>query len=89
MTNIGEGCGQAPDTKPGNYYVTVKRDDGAYGRLFGPFENDHARALELVNLGRRLAEEVDPRAFFYAYGTARFPLDYTKPGVFNDRIKDT
>jgi len=72
---------QTPDTKPGAYYVTVA-DNGRIGRLLGPFIDDHARALSLVDAARAKAEELDPRAVFYAFGTCRAdaPLG---PGVLN------
>lgn len=76
---------QAPDTKPGAYYVTVT-DGPRCGRLLGPFINDHAGALALVDAARAKAETLDPRAIWYAYGTARFPDDDIAPlrfGVLN------
>lgn len=58
-----------PDTKPGFYYVSVV--DGAR-RAFvkGPYP-DHAAALAAVDSVRIEAESRDPRAAFYAFGTAR------------------
>lgn len=76
---------QAPDTKPGAYYVTVI-DGPRHGRLLGPFFNDHAAALALVDAARAKAEEMDPKEIWYAYGTARFPDDDSVPlrfGVLN------
>ncbi len=77
---------QEPDTKPGSYYVSV-RDNGCFGLLLGPFPNDHQAALDHVAQGRQLAEEVDPRAAFFSFGTCRMPEDYTKPGHLNDLLK--
>jgi hypothetical protein len=54
--------------------------------LAGPFPNDHATALALVDRARIEAEKVDPRAVWYAYGTARFPETFTEPGKLNDRV---
>ncbi len=62
---------QIPDSKSGFYYVTVRRDDGQARPLFGPFKNDHARALYLVPKARKLACERDPSGCWYSYGTAR------------------
>ena len=62
---------QTPDTKPGLYYVSVKRQNGDAVMLLGPFENDHAGALAMVDAAQKLACEIDPRGHFYAYGTAR------------------
>lgn len=65
---------QQPDSKPGMYYVTVI-DGARVGRLLGPFENDHAGALAMVDKVRDKAQELDPRAAFYAFGTCRVPGD--------------
>jgi len=74
-----------PDTKPGNYYVTVI-DGRKTGILAGPFPNDHATALGLVDRARTVACELNPRAHFYSFGTARFPSDFTTPGVLNKEL---
>lgn len=65
---------QTPDSKPGAYYVSVSRGSD-YRFLLGPFVNDHAAALEMVEPVRRKAEELDPRASWYAFGTARIDID--------------
>lgn len=75
---------QQPDTKPGFYYVTA-RDAGRTALLAGPFENDHARALDLVDAGRRAAEQVDVRAAFWFFGTCRALVDLG-PGKLNDQL---
>ncbi len=69
---------QQPDIKPGAYYVSVA-DGGRVARLLGPFENDHAAALAMVDKVRAKAEELDPRAAFYAFGTVRLPNDDSVP----------
>ena len=76
---------QNPDTAPGNYYVTA-RDGGRHALLAGPFPNNHAAALALVDRARVEAEKVDPRAVWYAYGTARFPETFNEPGKLNNRL---
>lgn len=68
---------QTPDTKPGSYYVTAI-DGKRVAYLLGPFAW-HLQALELVGAAQAKAEELDPRAFWYAYGTARIPDDVPKP----------
>lgn len=73
---------QTPDTQPGHYYVSMI-DGPRTALLAGPFKNDHPAALALVDRAAKLAAEVDPKAHFYAFGTARMPDDYTKPGVLN------
>ena len=77
---------QVPDTKPGAFYVTALYN-GRHALLAGPFPNDHAAALELVDRARIEAEKVDPRAVWYSFGTARFPSSFTEPGKLNDRLK--
>ncbi len=77
--------GQAPDTKPGCYYVTLVR-----GRrtafLVGPFVDDHAGALSFVGRARDAAMQADPWAHFDAVGTSRTDYGCRKPGVLNDRV---
>jgi hypothetical protein len=65
------GCpaGAHAEGDPGGFYVTVK-DHGKTGWLLGPYAT-HGEALALVGEGRALAEAVNSRAFWYAYGTAR------------------
>lgn len=65
-------CPCATPTCPGDggrYYVTVV-DAGRVGYLLGPYDT-HVEALANVERARGLAEGVDPRAWFYAFGTAR------------------
>lgn len=74
-----------PDAAEGNYYVSV-RDGSRVGLLVGPFPNDHAAALRLVDAARAAAVRVDPMAWFHEYGTARLPLDFSRPGVLNTEV---
>ena len=67
---------QQPDTKPGAYYVSMFDQSGNNGSgrvayLAGPFMNDHARALALVDQAREMAYGVDPRSHWYSFGTCR------------------
>lgn len=75
---------QTPDPRPGNYYVSVV-DADRFNVLAGPFPT-HQQALDLVETVRRIAEECDPRACWYGFGTTRMKDDYTKPGLLNDRV---
>lgn len=75
---------QAPDTRPGFYYVSVM-DGPRRGLLRGPWIDDHAGALAAVDVVRAEAERVDPRAAFYAFGTARSETD-RGPGVLGGPI---
>jgi hypothetical protein len=73
---------QVPDTRPGNYYVTV-RDGGRTGLLAGPFVNDHAAALAAVDAAMKVACELHAPGHFFSYGTARMPNDFSRPGTVN------
>lgn len=69
-----------PDARPGFYYVSAI--DGARRSLVrGPFRT-HAEALGAVEPTKRLVEERDPRAHWYAWGTARSEADLG-PGVLD------
>lgn len=66
----------------GGFYVSVL-NNGRSGLLLGPFET-HEEALGKVDLARTLADRVDPKAPFYAYGTARKPQGPFPAGKLND-----
>lgn len=66
-----------PDTRTGNYYVSVM-DGPRYALLLGPF-GEHATALDAVTSVREHAEKIDPKAAFYAFGTCRLPDDDSVP----------
>ena len=67
--------GQVVNTAPGFYYVTVRRPKEGGGYEFrplrGPFVNDHAAALRALPMARHEAIEIDPKAQWYSFGTAR------------------
>lgn len=67
----------------GGFYVSALNDRGKSALLLGPFQT-HEEALTQVDLGRRLAERVDYRAAWYAYGTARMPEGPFPAGKLND-----
>ena len=69
---------QTADSRPGEYYVTVI-DGDRWNRLLGPFTNNHQAALDMVDAVRKKACEIDPKAHFYAFGTARIPSDDSVP----------
>ena len=50
------------------FYVTVV-DGSRVGFLLGPY-GDHQTAIDNVARGRDLANETDPRAAFYSFGTS-------------------
>jgi hypothetical protein len=60
---------QQPDTQAGHYYVTMIRGD-KHAFLLGPFD-EHATALARVDEVRSLANRLDPRSHFDAFGTGR------------------
>lgn len=57
------------DERPGAYYVSVI-DGAEYSLLSGPYPT-HGEALEAVDGAKKFAHEMDPKAWFYAYGTCR------------------
>ncbi len=64
---------QAPDVKPGHYYVSV-RDGPQYGLLLGPYP-DHQSALDKVETVRRKVCKLEARAHWYSFGTCRLPVE--------------
>lgn len=58
-----------PDTRPGPYYVTAITG-GRYFVMAGPYST-HQAALDDVQRARDVAYQVDPRAWWAAWGTAR------------------
>jgi hypothetical protein len=76
---------QQPDTEPGNYYVSVRRDDGDMRALVGPYRDNHAGALAMVKRASYEAEKVDPKAVWYAFGTIRTDYTYDRPGILNQQ----
>lgn len=61
------------DPRPGFYYVSAQ--DGPRSVLVrGPYTS-HVEALRAVDATRTEAERVDPRAIWYAWGTARSETD--------------
>ena len=70
-----------PDTRPGNYYVSVV-DGPRHGRLLGPFLT-HQEALDRVDDVRTRVTGIDRKAHFYGFGTCRVPDEIAKPGLLN------
>lgn len=69
---------QTPDPRPGFYYVSVI-DGPRRALVAGPYET-HAEALGAVPRMRDEGCKCDPRAWWYAWGTARCEED-AGPGV--------
>lgn len=66
-----------------HFYVSVV-DGTRTGLLAGPFST-HKEALDLVDIARELAQEADPFACFYAYGTLSMAAG-TRQGVLNKAL---
>ena len=66
------------------FYVSVL-DGPRYGLLLGPFAK-HEDALERVEAVREKANEMDPRAWFYAFGTCK--AKGAEPGRLNSLFPD-
>lgn len=76
---------QQPDTKPGAYFVTAT-DGRTFWPMAGPFLDNHAAALALVEDARMAAYDVDSRALWMAFGTTRLEHDHPRarqPGPLN------
>lgn len=82
LQDILDAAKQLPDTAPGPYYVSVIRegkfDDARI--VSGPYDT-HEAALALVGKARRIAENHDPRAVWYAFGTVRMKCEFSEPGA--------
>jgi hypothetical protein len=87
-----EVSGQKPDTKPGDYYVSVVDRGSNDGRgrtalALGPFPNDHAGALARVDEVRSYVTGADPRATWWAFGTVRIDsADGNPVGKLNEKL---
>lgn len=73
-----------PHTEPRDYYVSVI--DGARRSLLaGPYPT-HTAALAAVDATNRIACDIDPRAHWYAFGTASLPAGSGRVGTLNARL---
>lgn len=76
-------CGQE-HFEGADYFVSVVREPYGVANtrlLLGPWA-DHATALRYVEPARKVAEELDSRAIWYAYGTVAIK-DATQRGILN------
>lgn len=55
----------------GDYWVTVRNNHGDYRFLAGPYKTHVAALAKLREAKKRAWDSGDPRAPWYAYGTAR------------------
>ena len=80
---------QAPDTTPGNYYVSAGESGSAhFYTMLGPFVDDHAAALAAVETVRSKCHELDRsgKSHWMSYGTVRMASDFTRPGKLNQHL---
>lgn len=80
-THATAGDPQAPDPRPGYYYVSVLDGPRSAG-LRGPFVDDHTGALAAVDDARRELCLLNPWAAFWAFGTCR--SEVAGPGFLDD-----
>ncbi|WP_421948030.1 hypothetical protein [Phaeodactylibacter xiamenensis] len=74
-----------PDTRPGDYFVSV-HGQGQMPRLaLGPFKT-HKEAINQVEAVRQYMLEADPQGHFYGYGTARQEEGSGNNGSLNNRL---
>lgn len=55
-------------------YYTSAIDGSRHALLTGPYDT-HQQALDMVEPARDKAVELDPKAWFYAYGTCSIDMD--------------
>lgn len=67
------------------YYVSVV-DGERYALLAGPFRT-HEEALAHLGCAREHAYSVDPRAWWYAYGTCKCPNGH-RAGILNKALEE-
>jgi hypothetical protein len=60
------------------YYVTVI-DGSKYRPLAGPYDA-HSDALEALPVAKGIAQAIDPKARFYAFGTSKIE-NYSEKGI--------
>lgn len=61
-------CGERLLHEHGASFYASVRDGKRTGLLAGPFST-HAEALNWVEPARQMADKINPRAWFYGYGT--------------------
>jgi hypothetical protein len=85
FTNQDSYLGDIVDDRPGDYYVSIV-DGSRYALIAGPFDT-HRKALAMVPAAKKIAEELDPRAVFYGFGTCRKDTsDKPRLGILNDKL---
>lgn len=83
-------CGVVHD-EPRSFYVTIfdRTDNAGHGKVrlaCGPYAT-HPEALDRVEIARRIAEKLDPRTVFYAWGTSSFPVEETTRPALTDYVE--
>jgi len=67
-------AGARADLRPGFYYVSIQNDAGEQVLVRGPWYR-HAEALAALPDVKAYCLKLDPRACWYAFGTARSEAD--------------
>ncbi len=86
LASLGEAFSARPATRSWTPPAFVQLDGKRHAVLAGPFRDDHQGALDTVEAAKRLAQDLDPKAVFYGFGTARTDYAYHRPGVLNERL---
>lgn len=84
MTKCPKECPCHSNPEGTRYYASVI-DAGKHGLLAGPFRL-HATALNWVDRARKVANAVDLKSAFYAFGTCAVKKGPFKPGILNERL---
>ena len=75
--------GPACTCAPGRYYVSCIDGPGYY-LMAGPYAT-HTAAVAAKDTARRIAYDLDGRAWFMAWGVCRTLDNTNKPGILNER----
>jgi hypothetical protein len=68
------------DQRPGDYFVTCRREDGKQVLVSGPYAS-HRIARMMQSKTSRIAGELDPKAIWYAWGTGRMESNSGRQGA--------
>lgn len=74
-------CNANDCPEAGGYYVSCT-DAGQVWLMAGPFQS-HSEALSIQDKALHIANDIDGRAWFMAWGTCRVKEGELKPGVLN------
>jgi hypothetical protein len=88
VSSLACPCGASHDgDAPGSRYFVSVVDGGKWRPASGPYHT-HEDALADVEEVRKIGEDVDPRAVFYAWGTVRVDADAApKEGILSAELQ--